>query len=249
MTMKLTTLRHGDNYIYLLVKDQLAVVVDPGTADPVLNFLKAHDITLEHMLLTHYHADHTAGCKALKQASACRVAGPGGNTMPLDDVITDGTILRIAGMAITVLSVPGHTAFDVAYYLPEERILFSGDTLFSGGCGRLFTGNAAQMWSSLCRLRELPDDTRVCGGHDYTLDNLRFAAHIEPQNGAIQTRLGEHETAGEAATPRVSTIGEERQTNPFFRCDTPALVAALNLPATSSPDAVFAKLRRQKDHW
>jgi hydroxyacylglutathione hydrolase len=246
--MRIRTIRYGDNFIYLLLQGGQTAVVDPGAAAPVREALEACGATLSLILLTHYHGDHTEGCNALKRASGCRIAGPAGGSVRLDEAVTEGDALAFAGTSITVLPVPGHTAHDVAYYLRDENVVFTGDTLFAGGCGRLFSGNAAQMWASLLRLRELPAETRVYGGHDYTLDNLKFALHLEPDNTAIQNRLNAFESQPKNSIPSASTIAEECLTNPFLRCDVPSLVAAVGL-SEASPSTVFAEIRHRKDLW
>jgi len=246
--MKIVTLGYGDNFIYLLLDGQRAAVVDPGAAAPVLEAIKAHEAALDFILLTHHHGDHTGGCSALKRATGCRVAGPSEGSVPIESLVNEGTPLAFSGRPITVMAVPGHTAHDVAYFVPGVNAVFTGDTLFAGGCGRLFGADAATMWASLCRLRALPDETCVYGGHDYTLDNLQFAADLEPHNAAVAARLRQHLARGSVGPSAPSTIAEERLTNPFFRCDTPELMATVKLPH-ASPAAVFAEVRRRKDRW
>ena len=243
--MQIETLRVGDNFIYVLITGNRAAVVDPGVAGPVQAFLDAQGVTLELILLTHYHGDHTGGCAALR-ANGCAVVGAAGGGMPLDRVVADGDRLDVAGIVLDVLAVPGHTVHDTAYYLPGEQALFTGDVLFAGGCGRLFSGDAAQMWTSLCRLRDLPDATRIYGGHDYTLDNLEFALHLEPDNTAVHARLERFRADPASAMP--STLVEEKLTNPFLRCDTEPLAAAVNLSGHSAVE-VFAAVRGMKDRW
>ncbi|MBT3194513.1 MAG: hydroxyacylglutathione hydrolase [Verrucomicrobia bacterium] len=247
--MEVETLLHGDNYIYLLIDGDEAVVVDPGAAPPVLEALDQHRASLKLILLTHYHGDHTGGCIPLKQASRCRVLGSAGGPIPLDEEVSESRTITFAGLSISVFSVPGHTSHDVAYYVPQAKLLFTGDTLFAGGCGRLFTNDPERLWSSLSRLRALPGDTRVYGGHDYARDNLEFAAALEPENTAIRQRLNgliKRERMGPPHPP--STLAEECKTNPFLRCDSPEVRVAVNLPEGSAV-AVFAELRRRKDHW
>ncbi|MBT3296121.1 MAG: hydroxyacylglutathione hydrolase [Verrucomicrobia bacterium] len=243
--MRVETLRAGDNFIYVLVAGQRAAVVDPGVAGPVQAFLDAEGLTLELILLTHYHGDHTGGVSALRR-SGCVVAGPAGGPVALDRVVVDGEALDFGHSAIEVLDVPGHTAHDTAYCLPDEPALFTGDVLFAGGCGRLFGGDAAPMWRSLCRLRALPAETRLYGGHDYTLDNLEFAVHLEPDHPGVRERLARFRADPHAAHP--STLAEEKRTNPFLRCDDPALAATIGMPGRDVV-AVFAAVRGMKDRW
>lgn len=245
--MKIETLHSGDNFIYLLLDGKQAAVVDPGTAFPVERALTACGATLELIILTHLHGDHTGGCRALKDATGCRVVGPTGGGPLLDTIVQGGDVVPFAGASIDVLAVPGHTEIDLAYHLPEAGAVFTGDTLFACGCGRLFGADPITMWSSLCRLRALPPETRVYGGHDYTLENLQFAAHLDPDNAALQERLQAFQRR-EGTDTEISTIAEERQTNPFLRCDTPELAAALGMQE-SDPAAIFAEIRHHKDRW
>ena len=247
--MKIETLRYGDNWVYVLIESDRAAVVDPGTARPVSEFLSGRDAVLEWILITHHHGDHTAGCGTLQQATECRIAGPAGASVMLDRVVKDGDTIPFAGQSIEALAVPGHTDRDMAYYLPMQKAVFTGDTLFSCGCGRVFGSGMERMWRSLCRLRELPDDTRVYGGHDYTCENLEFAAHLEPDNAAVQDRLRRFKAAAAAGRPaEPATLAEEKQTNPFLRCDVPSFMAAMKM--TGRPPAeVFAVARGRKDRW
>jgi hydroxyacylglutathione hydrolase len=243
--MRIETLRAGDNFIYVLIAGARAAVVDPGVAGPVASFLETEGLTLELILLTHYHGDHTSGCTTLKR-TGCEVAGPMGGSVLVDRVVADGQSLDFAGHTIRVLEVPGHTAHDVAYYLPEAKAVFTGDTLFACGCGRAFGASAAVMWHSLCRLRDLPGTTRVFGGHDYTLENLEFAAHLQPDHPAIRERLTRFRADPEAA--RSATLAVEKATNPFLRCDSEALAQAAGLPGRGATE-VFAAVRGMKDRW
>lgn len=249
MSMQLETLLWGDNYIYVLIEGGMAAVVDPGAAGPVRNFLDERGIELDLILITHNHSDHTGGGAELRQAMSCRVAGPPGGWLDPDQVVRDGDVLEFAGQRIETLSVPGHTAHDRAYYLPEQKAVFTGDVLFACGCGRVNTGDMAGMWSSLRRLRALPDDTRLFGGHDYTCENLEFAANLEPHHAAVQARLKRFRVSKAAGTPCApSTLKEEKQTNPFLRCDDPSLAESLGMTGQSPAD-VFAVVRGRKDRW
>jgi hydroxyacylglutathione hydrolase len=164
----------------------------------------------------------------------------------VDDVVEDGAVVKFAGQPVEVLFVPGHTAHDTAYYFPQAQAVFTGDSLFACGCGRMFGRDAARMWGSLCRLRDLPDETRLYCGHDYTLENLEFAAHLEPENAAVRARLDQFRADPGSAMP--STLGEEKRTNPFLRCDTESLAAAAGLPGRT-PAEVLAAIRGMKDRW
>ena len=228
----------ADNYIYLLTTGATAVVVDPGVAAPVVAALQLSGGTLSHILLTHRHRDHTGGVAQLRERYGSILVEPQG----------EGDTLEVGELFIRVLSVPGHTADDVAYWLPREQVVFTGDTLFCGGCGRLGC-DAARMWASLQVLRDLPDDTRVYCGHEYTVDNLEFALDLEPDHAAIRARLTEETRKRARGLPTVpSTIGLEKQTNPFLRADTEAVRRAAALEGADPVD-VFRELRRRKDRW
>jgi hydroxyacylglutathione hydrolase len=233
--MDILTLKHGDNFIHLLLAGRQAAAVDPGAAEPVAAALQAQGCMLELVLITHHHGDHTGGVSELKKRFSCRVVAPAGNLAPSHETVAGGERVPFSGCSIQVLAVPGHTANDVAYYLPGAQAVFTGDTLFAGGCGRVFSGQPQVLWASLCRLRALPAGTQVFGGHDYTRENLEFAAHIEPGNAAVRARLdGVRRRESEGGPFEASTLAEERQTNPFFRC---------------RDAADFARVRALKDAW
>ena len=233
--MDIRTLRYAENFIYMLLEGRRAAVVDPGAAQPVTAALQAQGCTLELVLITHHHADHTGGVAELKEQSQCRVVGPPGGLTAVDEPVGEGDVVSFPGCSIEVLSVPGHTAHDVAYYLPGAKAVFTGDTLFAGGCGRVFSGRPQVMWASLCRLLALPEDTRVYGGHDYTQENLEFAASMDPDNAAVRERLDVFcRREAEGRPFEASTIAEEKRTNPFLRC---------------RDAADFARVRSRKDAW
>jgi hydroxyacylglutathione hydrolase len=243
--MLIETLQIGENFVYVLSVAERAAVVDPGLAGPVLSHLDEDDLTLDLILLTHYHGDHTGGVTALRR-TGCEVVGPANGSVKLDRTIVHGDVIEFAGHSISAIAVPGHTAHDTAYYLAEAKALFTGDMLFACGCGRMFGNDAHQMWGSLCRLRDLPDDTCIYGGHNYTLENLAFAMHLEPDNAAVRERLEQYRANPEGAIP--STLGEEKRTNPFLRCDTESVAAAVNLSGRPAVE-VFAAVRGMKDRW
>jgi len=227
----------GDNYVYLLVAEGGAAVVDPSSAQEVLSAARKLDVGISTILVTHHHFDHTAGCKALKSATGCEIVGPDHCGIPgLDRRVGDGDRVPVAGTEFLVLAVPGHTLTHVAYHSPEEKILFTGDTLFAGGCGRLCEGAAAQMLTSLNRLRSLPDDTLVYCGHDYTVENLEFAAHLDPDNADVKARRKEVTDLSRNGKPTVpSLLGTEKMTNPFLR-------EGLTVER-------FSEIRGMKDRW
>lgn len=247
----------SDNYIWLLQDPERrhCAVVDPGDAAPVEAWLAAHTgWQLSDILITHHHFDHVGGIERLKAATGARVLGPANEKIPGRDLaLHDGDQVDVLGQRFSVYAVPGHTLGHIAYIQAEQHWLFCGDTLFAGGCGRLFEGSPEQMHQSLSRLAALPEQTQVFCTHEYTLSNLRFAAAVEPDNQQIKQRLeqvGQWREAGQISLP--SSIALERATNPFLRSSEPtvsAMIAERDGPASRSPTQVFAALRAWKDHF
>jgi len=245
-----------DNYIWCLDDGRHAYLVDPGDAEPALAFLERHRLTLAGLLITHHHLDHIGGIAGLRQHFPdITVYGPRNPAIAgIDHALGEGDTLAVLGSHWRVLAVPGHTLDHIAYFCADHQppLLLCGDTLFAAGCGRLFEGSAAQMYASLQRLAQLPDITELYCAHEYTLSNLRFARAAEPDNRAVQRRfeaVSRMRDRAEITLP--SSIGLERQTNPFLRCDTPELQRAArgHDAADTSPEQVFAALRRWKDHF
>lgn len=243
-----------DNYIYLLVLENgHSAVVDPAEGTAVLAFLEQKRFELKMILVTHSHADHTGGIELLKQRTGCRVAGPPSARIPMQDIaVHDGQILDFS-YPIHVFSTPGHTPDSVCYYVPAATsnpgILFSGDTLFINGCGRLFGCQAQTLRDSLRKLTALPPETLVYCGHEYTEENYRFALTLEPDNPRLQKRLNEVREQISRGQPTVpSAIGQEKELNPFLRTDSRTIRRALAMP--DAPDwQVFAELRKRKDRF
>ncbi len=246
----------NDNYIWALRNDRVrsCVVVDPGDAVPVLSYLEKHHLTLSAILITHHHRDHTGGLKQLKQAFNCKVYGPKSESIPLVDVKleeSDQAQLDDLQLTLSVLDVPGHTMGHIAYY--GAGLLFCGDTLFAGGCGRLFEGTPEMMLKSLHKLASLSDDTRVYCAHEYTLSNLKFAAAVDPDNQSLLNRIQSVQSQrdrGEATVP--STIALEKETNPFLRCSSAQIQTSAETfcgHSLSTETDVFASIRRWKDNY
>jgi hydroxyacylglutathione hydrolase len=245
-----------DNYIWVLRDDRRAAVVDPGDAAPVLAYLDAERLDLAAILVTHHHADHVGGVAALAQRSGAPVLGPAFETIPARTrALDDGDTVELAELDahLAVIHVPGHTLGHIAYAgeVGGERVAFCGDTLFAGGCGRLFEGTPAQMHASLARLAALPAETAVYCAHEYTLANLQFAQEVEPGNAALAARAARDLARRKRGEPTVpSTIGDERATNPFLRAAVPEVRAAAQEHEgreLASEVDVFAAVRRWKD--
>lgn len=244
-----------DNYIWLLHDGQRALVVDPGEPDGVRAHLAAASLALDTILLTHHHADHTGGVDALRQATGARVIGPAFEKLPEPvQRVQGGDHVQALGIDFQVIDVPGHTSGHIAFHADRvagRPLLFCGDTLFSGGCGRLFEGTPAQMHQSLGRLAALPGDTRVCCTHEYTLSNLRFAAEVDPDNADLTAYRARCEALRERGEPTLpSSIELERRINPFLRTAHAPLIRSAQRHAPGSADdpvAVFATLREWKN--
>lgn len=244
----------SDNYIWLIENGTgQAVVVDPGEAGPVSEALAADGLTLAGILVTHHHFDHTGGVASLAETWGCPVVGP---ENPAIDAVTRrvaaGDTVHVLDSRFEVLEVPGHTLDHIAYFRPGEApLLFCGDTLFAGGCGRVFEGTFPMMFESLQRLAALPDDTRVYCAHEYTLANLAFAEAVEPDNVDLQERIAHARALREEDSPTVpSLLSTERATNPFLRCSQDAVLkglAAADRSADGRPQDRFAALRQWKD--
>ncbi|MCG8394927.1 MAG: hydroxyacylglutathione hydrolase [Pseudomonadales bacterium] len=245
-----------DNYIWAICEDGHCVVVDPGDAAPVEAFLEQRGLQLTAILVTHHHPDHVGGIPSLLNHRDIPVYGPARETIPgMTTPLEEGRTITPSGLSISldVIEVPGHTLGHIAFYDKGNGWLFCGDTLFAGGCGRLFEGTPEQMHHSLQKLARLPADTRVFCAHEYTEANLTFAAAVTPQDPAVLDRLEAVRQArreGQITLP--STIGEERHSNPFLRSHEPALQQACEArePGSSSDKMqCFASLRRWKDSF
>lgn len=243
-----------DNYIWLLRQETSAVAVDPGDAEPLLDYLENNGLDLTAVLLTHHHGDHCGGIPELKRRFDIPVYGPRREAIPgVTHRVVDGDLISVLGSEITfqVLDVPGHTAGHVAYY--GINSLFCGDTLFTCGCGRLFEGTAEQMQASLARFAALPDSTQVYCAHEYTLENISFAKLVEPGNVSLLERERRDRLSRDRGLPTLpSSIGLEKSTNPFLRWDAPDVIAAASRFAgrpLSTPAGVFAAIRQWRDRF
>src|SRR6201996_3583529 len=243
-----------DNFSVLLHDPQTGATasIDEPEAAPVEAALQKTGWRLTDILVTHHHADHTAGIAELKAKHRCRVVAPRAEKQPIahvDEKVGEGDAVKVGGLAGRVIDTPGHTAGHISYFFPADKIAFVGDTLFSIGCGRVIEGDPEMMWNSLVKLRALPDDTRFYCGHEYTAANVRFAKTIEPNNKALAARAEEVTkllAAGKATIP--ATIGAEKQSNPFLRADDAAVAQSLGL-AGSPAWKVFAEIRERKNKF
>lgn len=246
----------NDNYLWLIHNGKHAVVVDPGDAQPILNALDAHQLSLTAILLTHHHGDHAGGVLDLLQRFRVPVFGPSLENIPSVTVpLTEGDTVDLPDLSVSmsVLDVPGHTSGHIAYFAKDEHWLFCGDTLFAGGCGRIFEGTPAQMFNSLNKLGNLPPDTQVYCAHEYTLSNLRFALEVDPDNMDLISRIKAEQSKRNQNLPTLpSTIGLEKLTNPFLRATEPKIADKLiekEKVSSKEPIAVFTALREWKNSY
>ena len=247
----------NDNYIWMLDDGHRAIIVDPGESAPVVAALDARGLALAAILVTHHHQDHCGGVDALRPRLQGEVYGPAREQIPQPAVgLGDGDRIEVLGLRFDVIDIPGHTAGHIAFHHSADAVdagvLFCGDTLFSAGCGRLFEGTPAQMHRSLSRLAELPGDTRVCCGHEYTLANLKFAHAVEPANADVKRYVEWCRTqraAGLATLP--STLEREARVNPFLRVGVPEVVNAAQRHGAVDPGgtSVLAALRTWKNDF
>jgi hydroxyacylglutathione hydrolase len=251
-----------DNYFWVIDDGQHAVVVDPGDATLVISYLTQKSLRLAAILVTHHHADHVGGIGGLLdwcEDHNIVVYGPASENIPrCTHKLNGGAVVHITSpnLSLRVIDVPGHTAGHIAYYAEHEGWLFCGDTLFAGGCGRLFEGTAAQMRNSLGKLAALPAETKVFCAHEYTLANLRFAIAVEPDNQALRARIAADTATRERGEPTLpSTMGLERATNPFLRWDEATVKLAATrassgtIGSNAPADLVFAAIREWKNNF
>jgi hydroxyacylglutathione hydrolase len=249
----------SDNFAYLVIDDASTecAIVDCAEADKVISAAKQNGVKLTAVLTTHWHGDHSGG----NQDIAAKLPGlkiygasaENGRIPALTNPVADGDTLKVGGLEARVIGIPAHTNGHVAYYFPKLNAVFTGDTMFVAGCGRVFEGRAATMVDSLKKLSSLPDSTQVYCGHEYTEKNLRFALTLEPNNAALKAK---HEWAVKARSEGKwtvpSTIADEKRTNPFLRSESVELRASVKKADPSigdDPIAIFAKARELKDHY
>jgi len=244
----------NDNYVWTLIKDGNAVVVDPGEAAPVMKFLAERKLTLAAILNTHHHADHVGGNEDLLRHRTVPVYGPDDDRIAsVTQRVHEGDrfTLEEIGLELSVLEIPAHTRSHIAFF--GDDLLFCGDTLFACGCGRLFEGTPRQMYDALAKLAALPDRTQVYCGHEYTLSNIRFARAAEPDNPLLA--VWELEAAAQRDRDEVtlpSTIGREKSANPFMRCDQAGVIASASKRAgraLGDPVSVLTEIRDWKNNF
>ena len=244
----------SDNYIWLLSTNEGSIVIDPGESKSLLKILKENKLDLRAILITHHHFDHTGGIEEILSEISIDVYGPKNNIASINKRLVGGSKINLLGIEFEVIEIPGHTLDHIAYYSKNngQPILFCGDTLFAGGCGRVFEGTFEQMHNSLSILKKLPSNTKIYCGHEYTESNLAFAKNVEPLNENIISRYNETLNLRKQGIPSLpSTIEAELQTNPFLRVDTEE-VQEMILKKFNTPkddEEVFTALRQWKDNF
>jgi hydroxyacylglutathione hydrolase len=244
----------SDNYGVLLhdPKSGATAAIDAPEAAPIEEALKATGWKLTDILVTHHHADHTDGIRALKEKYRCRVVAPAveASKIPaVDETVREGSKVTVGTLPANVIETPGHTLGHIAYWFHADNLAFVGDTLFSIGCGRVIEGTPEQMWRSLLKLRDLPNDTEIYCGHEYTAANIKFARTVEPNNKALASREAEAKQQIGRSEPTIpTTIAEEKQANPFLRADVAEVAAAIGMTGKSATE-VFTEIRARKNKF
>lgn len=243
----------SDNYVYLIrdAASGTVAVLDPAEFDPVDAALMAKGWTPSIILNTHHHGDHIDGNNGLIEKYDAKLIGPASEShrIPgMDETVSEGDRIKIGEAEATIYETPGHTKGHISFYFPGGPALFAGDTLFALGCGRMFEGTPEEFWTSLTKLRELPDETTVYCGHEYTQSNAKFALSVDPGNADLVAQVAEVDRKRSQGLPTVpSRLGDEKKANPFLRADDPALAAHVGQP--NDPVAAFAEIRRRKDNF
>ncbi|HEX3858287.1 MAG TPA: hydroxyacylglutathione hydrolase [Pseudolabrys sp.] len=253
----------AETRLFLCLKDNYGVLVhDPASgatasidapeAAPVEAALKQTGWRLTDILVTHHHADHTDGIKALKDKYKCRVVAPAAEASQIpavDETVREGDKVTVGKLSANVIETPGHTSGHISYWFHADKLAFVGDTLFSIGCGRVIEGTPDMMWRSLCKLRDLPNDTEIYCGHEYTAANIRFARTIEPDNKALIAREAQAKQQIAANEPTIPvTLGDEKQSNPFLRADMADVAAGIGMAGKPAAQ-VFAEIRARKNKF
>ena len=244
----------SDNYVYLLRNEHKNVtsVIDPGESEPVLKFLNNKNWHLDEIINTHHHHDHIGGNSKLLDIYKAKLIAPSYENNRIFDIdisVSDNETHNIAGVTTKVIHTPGHTLGHVCFYMPEEKCLFSGDTLFYLGCGRVFEGTMEQMWLSLVKLRSLPEDTTVFCGHEYTLANMKFANYIDFDNALLKKVSLEIKNKREEGFPSVPfNLGIEKKINPFLRADDDNFIKLVGLSSNNATET-FGEIRLKKDNF
>jgi hydroxyacylglutathione hydrolase len=253
----------AETRLFLCLKDNYGVLlhdpdsgataaIDAPEAAPIEAALKETGWTLTDILVTHHHADHTDGIRALKDKYKCRIVAPAaeaGKIPAVDETVRQGDKVTVGKLSANVIETPGHTAGHITYWFHADKLVFAGDTLFSIGCGRVIEGTPDMMWASLLKLRDLPDDTKVYCGHEYTAANIKFAQTIEPSNKALAARAAEAARQIAARKPTIpTTIGAEKKENPFLRADIPEVAAGIGMAGQPAAQ-VFAEIRARKNKF
>ncbi len=242
-----------DNYGFLVHEPESGATVAIDTPDGEKYLAEAASLgwTITEIWNTHWHPDHAGGNELIKKETGCRVLGPSGEAgkIPaIDDALSGGDSVRLGGLEVHIIDVPGHTLGHIAYHIPEEKTAFVGDALFALGCGRVFEGDAKMMWTSLSRLKALPAETTIYCAHEYTQANARFALSVDPENAALVSYADEVSKKRERGDWTVPTVlSRELEANPFLRADDPALQAAMG--HAGDPVATFAEIRARKDSF
>jgi hydroxyacylglutathione hydrolase len=253
----------AETHLFVCLKDNYGVLLhDPSTgataaidapeAAPIEAALAERGWRLTDILVTHHHADHTGGIAALKKKHLCRVVAPrkeASKIQNIDVTVREGDVVQVGSMVGRILETPGHTAGHISYWFKQEKLAFVGDTLFSVGCGRILEGTPEMMWQSLVKIRNLPADTQLYCGHEYTAANVHFALSIEPKNSALRARAEEVVRLIEKKRPTIpTTIQQEKSYNPFLRADLHSVAGAINMEG-ANPESVFATIRARKDKF
>ena len=244
----------NDNYSYLIKDDQTntVAIIDPSEFGPCDKKILQKYKKLDFILNTHHHFDHVGGNKELKKKYGSKVLGfeKDKQRIPsIDTLLTDGQKFKIGNLNFKTIFIPGHTLGHIAFYLEEEKVVFTGDTLFSLGCGRVFEGTYQQMFNSLNKIKNLPEDTKIYCGHEYTKNNLGFCLKFNPTNNYLKDKVKVIEAKIKAKEPTIpSTIKDEILTNIFLRYDDLNVKTALNLKNASDLE-IFTKLRDLKDNF